>query len=210
MHDQIGAMRDRLLPHRRQKGVVHRDQGIERMRATRHRGDIGDAQQRIARRLDPHQFRLARQRGIEHDLVGKIHNGDFVQTARGLGLEQAIAAAVAIVRHDEQIVRPELGGDQGDRRHAGRGDHAADAAFEFGQRTGKHVAGRIAGARVIVGALPGEPGEAEIRGQNQRRHHRAVRGRNRLRRARRSWPADAFDAGSRRRLQRCAQTARQP
>ena len=33
------------------------------------------------------------------------------------------------------------------------GDHAAGAAFEFGQRFAEQVAGRIAAAGVVVGAL---------------------------------------------------------
>ena len=68
MHDQVGAERERLLPERRQKGVVRRHQRAGRVRRIGHRANVDHPQQRIARRLDPDAARglaarAASQRG---------------------------------------------------------------------------------------------------------------------------------------------------
>ena len=165
MHDDVGAERDRLLQRRRQKRVVDDDERADLVGEARHRGDVDDAQQRIARRFDPDDLRLAGERRGERDGVVEIDDRAAVQAALGLVDEQAIAAAVAVVRHDDQIVRAELRGHQRDRGHAGRGDDRARAALEFGQGAGEHVAGRVARARVVVGALLAEAFEAVVRRQ---------------------------------------------
>ncbi len=58
MHDQVRAQRERLLPQRRQEGIVDGDQRAGRVRRLGDRANVDDPQQRIARRLDPHQLRL--------------------------------------------------------------------------------------------------------------------------------------------------------
>jgi len=54
------AERERLLPGGREEGVVDDGERTGGTRAIRERCDIRDAQQRVARRLDPHQVGLQR------------------------------------------------------------------------------------------------------------------------------------------------------
>ena len=174
MHDDVGIERKGLLQDRRQERVVDHGQRSDRMRRFDHMTDIGDAQQRIRRRFDPDQLRLFSQGSGQRQRIVEIDEGDAVEAALRLRIEQAPGATVAIVRRDQQVARVELGGDQGHGGHAGRGDHAALSAFEFGQGVGEDVASRIAGTRIVVLALDPESGKAEVARKIERRHHRAV------------------------------------
>ena len=51
---------------------------------------------------------------------------------------------------------------QRDRGHAGRGDDAAGAALESGQRIAEQVAGRVAAAGVVVAALSPKPAKLKF------------------------------------------------
>ena len=89
-------------------------------------------------------------------------------------LVETVRAAVAVVGHDQQVAGfQELHHDV-QRRHPRCRDHRACAAFERGQRLAECVAGRVAGARVVVLALLPETGEGVIGGQVQRRHDGAM------------------------------------
>ena len=116
-------------------------------------------------------------------------------------IEQPPAAAVAVVRHHECVARlQQRVQHQRDRGHAGRRDHAAGAAFEFGERIAEQVARRIAAARVVVTALVVEAGEAEIGSTGPAAASpRRRRCRNRCRRAPRAWRAGASGAHAHRR-----------
>ena len=65
-------------------------------------------------------------------------------------IEEPVRAAIAVVRHDGDLVRLEQLRHQRDGAHAGGGDDRARAAFEVGQRPAERVARRIARARVVV------------------------------------------------------------
>src|SRR5690606_33717618 len=104
--------------------------------------------------------------------------GDQLEVALGgQRVEQAPTAAVGVVRHHQAVARlQQRVQHEGDRTHAGGGDHAAGAAFQVAQRLGQQVAGRIAAAGVVVLALVAEAVEAEVARQHDRRGHRAVGG----------------------------------
>ena len=173
VHHQVGAERERLLPGRRQEGVVHHAQGAGRVRGRGHLCDVGDAQQRVARGLDPHQVRAAGERLLERARVAEVHELDLALAATPPGIQQAVGAAVAVVRGDDPgAVGHEVAGDR-DRGHAARGDHGAGALLELGECLAEQVARRVARAGVIVGALLAEAAEGERGGQVQGRHHAA-------------------------------------
>jgi hypothetical protein len=59
MHHEVGAEWDRLLKRRGEEGVVDDDECSVGVRAVRRGGDgadVGDAEERIARRLDPEEL----------------------------------------------------------------------------------------------------------------------------------------------------------
>ena len=178
MHHQIGTeIGNRPLQCRRQEGVVHHHQRTGGMRGIDHVAQVGDAQQRVGRRLHPHQFRLAVQRFGKGLWIGQVA-GDFLERAlRRQGVEQAPATAIAIVRHQHALAGCQQRVDHyRNRAHPGGGHHAAGAAFQFGQGFAKQVAGRITAAGVVVGPLLAEAFETEIRRQHQRRRDRAEGG----------------------------------
>ncbi len=175
MHDEIRSERDGLLPGRRQEGVVDDYQRSGRAPESRERLDVGDAQQRVAGRLDPQQRGRLRQGGLHGRFVAEVHEVDDTLASPSPSLEQPVGAAVAIVRSDDApAVRDQIA-DQGNRGHAGRRHDRTGAQLEIGERLRKQVAGRIPGARVVVAALLAEAAERERRGQMDRRHDGARR-----------------------------------
>ena len=59
MNDEIRAESERSLERRREERIVDDEQGPDGVRHGRDRGDVGDPQQRIARRLGPDEPRPA-------------------------------------------------------------------------------------------------------------------------------------------------------
>ena len=80
-------------------------------------------------------------------------------------LVQPVRAAVAIVRHDQQVARLQQLHEHVQRRHTGRGYHGPGTAFERGERISECVAGRVARARIVVFALFTEAGKRIVRRQ---------------------------------------------
>jgi hypothetical protein len=82
------------------------------------RAEVDDAQQRIARRFDPHELRLLRERLRERGIVGLIDEQHAQRTALGERIEQPVGAAVAVVRRNQQIAGIEELTDELNRGHA--------------------------------------------------------------------------------------------
>jgi len=159
MHHDVRAERDRLLQRRRQEGVVDHHLRADRLRRHGDMTDVGDAQQRVAGSFDPHHGRAARQRRAQRAGIVKIDHRQLEPALAGTGAKQTMRAAIAVVRHHQQLARLKQFQHQSDRRHAAGGDYGTGTAFEFAQRLGKQVAGGIAAAGVIVAALAIEAGE---------------------------------------------------
>ena len=175
MHDDIRAERDRLLQRGREEGVVDDRARAGRMRGFDREAQVGDAQQRIGRRFDPHQRGLALQRRGQRARIRKIGEHEFEMALARECIEQTPTAAVRVVRGDQHVARLQVRVEhERDRRHARGRDHGTRAAFEFGERVGEQVARGIAAARVVVAAFVVEAGEAEVRREHQRRHDGAV------------------------------------
>ena len=87
---EIRAQRQRPLPQRRRRGVVHRDQSARAMRLFAQRGDVADLHGRVAGRLDPQQARAFQVFALRVARGGRkadddAHLGEVVlhQAARG-------------------------------------------------------------------------------------------------------------------------------
>ncbi len=101
VHDEICPERERLLPGRGEESVVDDDERTAGVPESRDRGDVGDAQQRVARCFDPHQRRRVRECGAHRGLIAEVDELDVPLAAARPGIEEPIRAPVAIVRrHD--------------------------------------------------------------------------------------------------------------
>jgi hypothetical protein len=80
------------------------------------------------------------------------------------------------VPHEQQVAGFELVQQQRQRRHARRRDDRTGPTFEVGECSSELVARRVARPRVVVGALLPEAKKREVRRQDERRRHGAVRG----------------------------------
>ncbi|MNQ71508.1 hypothetical protein D3C85_861770 [compost metagenome] len=172
--DDVGAQLQRALQGGRQEGVVAHHLGPDGVGAATDIGHVHDPQQGVGRGLDQHQLGAVGQGRVEGLAVVLIDEGDAEMTLLGAGRQQAVGAAIAVVRRDQQLAGVEQAQRQVDRGHAGGGDDGAGAAFQLGQGLGQDVAGRVARARVVVFPLLVEAGEGIVGRQIQRRHDRAV------------------------------------
>ncbi|MNT00593.1 hypothetical protein D3C72_1350300 [compost metagenome] len=172
--DDVGAQFQWSLQGRRQEGVVAHHLGADRMGATTDVGHIHHAQQGIGRGLDQHQFGAVGERRVQSLAIVLIDEGDAEVALLGAGGQQAVGAAVAVVRRDQQLAGVQQRQRQVDRGHAGGGDDGAGAAFQFGQGFGQDIAGRVARARIVVLPLLIEAGEGIVGRQIEWGHDRAV------------------------------------
>src|SRR2546423_3435976 len=92
MDDEIGAELDRSLQCRREKGVVDADQRPRIMSRRHHSRQVGDSQQRIARRLDPQQLGGTRRNDFRRVGRSQIYALDFELAARSERPKNAAAA----------------------------------------------------------------------------------------------------------------------
>ena len=174
MHHDIGTQRERLLPHRRQEGIVRHHQRPGRGREAANLGDVGDAQERIARGLHPHHPRLFGNRFPQLVGIREVGKNQTQRTLAGQRLEKTVAAAITIKRRHQQIPRLQQLQHQGDGRHAGRGDDPSRSPLGLGQSFGEQIAGRIAGTGVVVGPRLRVTGKRKVGREVQRWHHRAM------------------------------------
>ena len=170
VHDEIRSERERLLPGGRQKSVVDGDQRTASVSESGDRGDVGDAQQRVTRCLDPHQRRRVRECRAHGGLIAEVDEFDPPFAAARPGIEQAIRAPVAIVRrHDACADGDEIAGER-DGRHTARRYDCTAPLLELGECTPQEVPRRVPGARVVVLALLAEGTEREGRSEVQGWH----------------------------------------
>ncbi len=117
-----------------------------------------------------------RQRRAHRRLVSKVDELHLELAAPLPLAEQAMAAAVAVVRRDDARADVEQVADQRDRAHAGAGDDGARAPLQVGQRAAQQVARGIGGAGIVVGPLLAVAVEGIGGAQEYGRHHRAGHG----------------------------------
>jgi len=190
MNDEIRAQSDRFLKRGREKRVVDRDPGPARFRPRHDGADIDDAHKRIAGCLDQYELWRSSQRRCERCIVSLIDEGDIELPLVPSCGKETIGARITIMRRDDQIIGPQPRENQVDRRHAGRRDDSAGAAFELRYRVGEQIAAGIAGPRIGMGSRAIETFEGKGARKIERRRDGAevliggdtVRRRHRLRR----------------------------
>jgi len=170
VHHEVGTEREGLLPRGRQEGVVDRNEGAAGVPELRDRGNVGDAQQRIARSLDPHQLRGPRQGLGKRGLITEIDKLYVALAPAPPGVEQPIGAPVAVVRRDDAPPHGHEVADHRDRCHAARCDDGAAPLLELRERGRQQVARGVARAGVVVAALLAKATKGKRRGEMQRGH----------------------------------------
>src|SRR6185437_16293898 len=101
VHDEVRAERERLLPDGGQEGVVDYDERTGRVAERHEMLDVGDPQQRIARRLDPEERRGPGERGFDGRKIAEVDELDTPLATTPPGFEQPVGAAVAVVGRDD-------------------------------------------------------------------------------------------------------------
>ena len=174
VHDEIGAEREGALQRGGEESVVGDHECTCLVTRGAHGSQVRDAQQRIARRLDPQQVRREarnRLRGVGRREVRKLQL-DLVACRECA--QQPIRSAITVVCGEHLSAgRRELE-RKAHCRHARTGDDGSRALLEAGERIGQLVARWIPRPRVVIAALLVEPGKGKVRGQVQRRNHRAM------------------------------------
>ena len=139
-------------------------------------GEVGDAQQRIAGRLDPDHPGRRRDRRLDRRSVAGVDMRDREPGgAFAHAMKEPPASAIEVVGGDdmravvEKFEHGRLGGEARGESEAGR------PAFEFGEGVFERGAGRIAGARILPARV--HPGRRlqEGRGREDRRDDGAGR-----------------------------------
>jgi hypothetical protein len=120
MHDDIRSQVERRLQVRRRKRVVHGDERSMAARDGGHFGDVHELQQRIRRRLQPHDFRIRRKGGRDRGDVRRVHVREREPVAFQHAIEQTIRAAVDVIADDRMIAGGEQVHDGRRRAHAAR------------------------------------------------------------------------------------------
>ncbi len=174
MDDEVGAKLQRLLQDRRQEGVVGDHQGARRLGPRRHLLQVGDPQERIARRFDQHDFRRLGKGLVALGRIGQI--GEFHPEMPEIGPfpQQSVGAAVAIMGGQHQIAGPEVRQGQIEGRQAGGGDDGVMPALQIGNDLAQAVTGRIAASGIIINPAIAERVKGKIARGDQRRCDRAM------------------------------------
>ena len=162
MHDDVGTEGERLLEVARREGVVDDEDRPGGVGDVGDGADVGDAEQGVARGLDPDEPRDAgADRGL--DRVDVVDRGDRVLDARRSGHlgEVAVGAAVGVRRDDGVVAGPQQGPHDGVLAgEARREREAASAALEGGEALLEGRPGGVGRARVLVAAA--EPADAVL------------------------------------------------
>ena len=122
-------------------------------RDVRHRGDVGDAQQRVGRRLAPDDPGGRPQRRAQRVDVGEVHRRVLDPPRREDLVDEPERAAVGVVRDDEVVAGAQTAPAGGrPRAHARAERPAVPPALERGQALLQRGAGGVRAARVLVAA----------------------------------------------------------
>ena len=177
MQDEIRAVFERPLQHRRTKRIVDDEDQAMLAREGADFGEVDQGQHRIGRRLGPDHARVRLQRRLQRGLIVEVEESEIESRAASAhALEQAIGAAVEIVHRDHMAARIEQIEHRARRGEARAERIAARAAFEIGNAALVGHARRILRAAVFVAFVHAGAGLDIGRGRVDRRHDRAGRG----------------------------------
>ena len=147
MHDQVGAELERSLQHRGRERVVDRDVRTLVVGGRDDRGQVGDLERRVGRRLHPHQRRVLA--GLHHRVgVLDVHPHGRHPAAHLQVVELAEAALVRVPRHHHLLAERDQVEHGGDRCEPARERQAAPA-LEGAERVLERAPGGVAVAAVL-------------------------------------------------------------
>ena len=152
VHDDVGAEDERLLQRRRRERVVDDDEGADRVPDLGEAGDVGDPQQRVRRRLDPHDLR---RRGLDGGAHGvEITHVDDAQAHAPRPEhpgEQSVGAAVDVAAEQHLVAGRERGAQQRVFGGEPRGERErVRPALDRGELGLQRCARRVSAAPVLV------------------------------------------------------------
>ncbi len=151
MHDEVGAEFDRPRGDRRRERRIDDNQRAVLVRQCADRADVGNVQQRVRRRLDPHDARLVAHGRSDVGGIGHVDRRHFDVEARQRVPRDLRGARVVRIAHDDVIAF----GQQCEQhartgRHAGRECNTGLGSLEYRQLFLEHVGRRVRPARVDV------------------------------------------------------------
>ena len=154
VHDDVSAQGQRLLEVGRGERVVHRENGAGLMSHGREGGDVGDAQQRVGRRLDPDDLGLAGPDGGPHGLDVGDPGSRVLHPPRKSNLaQQAVGAAIGIGGNDHVVTGPQQRPDHGVLAGQTGGERETTAAaLQCGEALLQRCPGRVGRTAVLVAA----------------------------------------------------------
>lgn len=177
--DDVRAQFERTLEVGRGEGVVHRQQRTVRVRVDdlRHGADVGDAHQRVGRRLEPDQPRGRGQRVGDRFRVGRVGKRKVEREAAQHFVEETEGPAVHVVPRQDVRARVEQAEDGvGGGQSRGEGQPEVPA-LERGKTILQGFARGIHRARIFISLA--RPADAVLLVSGREvdgRHHRAVVG----------------------------------
>jgi hypothetical protein len=172
--DDVEAELERPLHPRAGEGVVGGAEDAAGMADLGDGAQVGEAKQRIGRRLHPDQLRLRRQRRRKAHRIGQVDEAEAVPGARlPHALEQAKSAAVDVVARDDVRARVEQLEHGRDRRQARGEGVRLRAAFQVGDTALEREPGRVVRTAVVEALVHARALLHEGRGRVDRRHDRA-------------------------------------
>src|SRR5581483_11121596 len=162
---QVSPERQRLLPRRRKECVVNDDECSTGTPELCELLDIGNAQQRIARRLDPQQVGRLGERGANSSLIRKVDELDLSFATTTPRIEQPVSSTVAIVGSNDPSIAGNQVSHQRDSCHARCGHNTTRTQFQLGNSRSEQIPRRISGACVVVAPLFPKTAERKRRGE---------------------------------------------
>ena len=121
-------------------------------------------------------FGRRREGCIESGGIVLVDENDFEMAFGRAEAEQAMGAAVTVMRRHHALARLKAGQDQVDRGHPARDDDGPRTALQPGERVAKLIARRIAGPGIVISSRPLETPELIAARQIYWRRHRSEGG----------------------------------
>ena len=170
VHHDVRALFQRPLEVRRREGVVHHDGRADAVRRFRERGEVGDPQHRVRRRLDEEERRAPVEFAQGRGGVARVHPDEVQSPAAQHLFAEPVGAPVTVAGgHHPLSAVHDLERHRRRRHPRGAGDRSG-APFEVRQVLLGGVPGGVPGAGVLVLAGTARGGLDEGGGVHQRRH----------------------------------------
>jgi hypothetical protein len=163
VHGDVRAEGDRLLQQRGGEGVIDRDQRAPSPCCRAQGRQVGDVEQRVGGRFQPHQIRAA-GRSCGGGGVGDVDQVDVPASVLLAVCQQGVNTGIAIRRCHHPGARGQQVQDRRRRAHS-RTERNSFAALQFAD----HLLKRLPSGRGIVAGVLPAPGLAPVASPEVRR-----------------------------------------